>query len=174
VRILFLGFRMPCMLKSWVLSLLLNTLGLLVLLNFGWRMILLCFVKLFPLLMWFLGFLKANEEGVCKCVCKEFKVSQTFRENNNCIDKLANMNVDNKLEFFGTLLCLLALIWIFFIINTNFLCSTFRWCSFFLHRFVSFWVYWLYALKSWSNEVVPSSFDPTTLLDYSVWHLFLY
>jgi len=34
------------------------------------------------------------------CVGINFKVSHTFREDNNYVDKLVNWGVDNKLEFF--------------------------------------------------------------------------
>jgi len=34
------------------------------------------------------------------CVRMDFKVSHIFREENNCADKLANLSVDNKLDFF--------------------------------------------------------------------------
>jgi len=34
------------------------------------------------------------------CVGMKFKVSNIFREGNICADKLANLGVDNKLEFF--------------------------------------------------------------------------
>jgi len=59
-----------------------------------------------------------------------------FSERNKCVDKLVNLDVDNKLDFFlGTLLCLLILVCIFSITYTNFLYYVFMLYSFSLYEF---------------------------------------
>jgi len=50
--------------------------------------------------MWFFRLSKGSGEGVCNCVGMNFKVSHIFREDNNSVDKLANLSVDNKLDIF--------------------------------------------------------------------------
>jgi len=86
----------------------------LVLLNFGRRVTLLCSIKTFfsPLLMWFLEFLEGGEEETnCayRCGDMKFKVSHIFKKDNNYTNKLANLNVDNKLKIFESVLCLIVL-----------------------------------------------------------------
>lgn len=70
------------------------------------------------------------------CVGMNFKVSYIFIEDSNCVNKLVNLDVDNKLYFFWYFVMLRCLSLIFFFItNINFLCSVFRWWTFFLHEF---------------------------------------
>jgi len=40
-------------------------------------------------------------DGVCTHICDtiEFRVTHVFREGNNCIDRLANLGVENRIEF---------------------------------------------------------------------------
>jgi len=50
--------------------------------------------------LWFLGLLEGGGEGVCSYMLAWTSFSHIFREGNNCVDKLANLSVDNKLGIF--------------------------------------------------------------------------